>query len=182
MRRASRLQGRARSGAGPLPKRRGAALLWVLMGMLVVGLTFGVLWSQADDMRTRARRMVLAEQARAAARGALAHGLHKVERTLVYFDQRLASRRPPTMDVGKEDPAYLEDLAGSFPLAGEGAKAHYRVMAMTVTMRKAARGGSVLEVDMVAQGGVDTPRGRRREEVRSDFRLYPRRDQAPEER
>lgn len=150
--------------------RRGLGLFWVLMALLVTGLFSGILWSQSADAQRRAGRALLASQADLLARGAHAHALHKVERCLVYFEERLAERQPAVMDVGKEDPEFLRGLSGELVL--EGGKGGYRVIAMQVTRQPASGGGRVFKVAVAAESAVEIAGRRRRERLRGEYRLF----------
>jgi len=151
-------------------RRPGFALVWVVLAMALAVALLGVIWSQAADSRVRARRLLAAARARLLERGALAHGLHKVEKTVAYFDDRLAQGRRVAYDVGKEDPAFLEDLRGRVEFAdGHGS---YRVVAMQVTRQETVRGEGVLKVAMAAEVAIEAGGDRRRERTSGEFRLF----------
>lgn len=138
--------------------------------MVVAAGLLTILWSQLAEGRGRAARMLLGARARVLAKGALAHGLHKVEKTVVYFDDALARRPDPRMDVGGEDPAYLADLHGEVDYAdGRGS---YRVVAMEVSRQESTRGDGVLKVALVAETSVERAGQVRRERLKGEFRLF----------
>lgn len=154
-------------------RRKGSGLVWVLMALLVVSALLGIMWSQGEDSQARLGRMILREQARLLARGALAHGLHKVEKTVIYFDQRLPSQGSGRIDVGREDPRYLLDLVGEVRLQGGAVRGSYRVVSMEVTRQLSTRGGKVFKVGMVAVASVEAADRRWQERMEGEFRLFP---------
>jgi hypothetical protein len=114
--------------------------------------------------------MELAARARLLASGGLAHALHKVEKTIAYFDARLQGGTP--LDVGATDPAYLEDLAGEVDYTqGSGS---YRVVNLVVRRQRTTSGDGVLKVSVAAEAAVEAREERRRERMDGDFRLFGR--------
>ncbi len=153
--------------------RRGIGLAWILVALGVAATLMGTLWSEARSMAARGRRLLRGEQARLLTRGAMSHGLHKVERTASYFEARLGRGPGASIDLGAEDPAYLEDLSGSFDLEG-GGRASWRVVAMQVTRNLSARGEPVYQVRMQVESAVAAGEDRWRESLEGDVRLFPR--------
>jgi DNA polymerase II small subunit/DNA polymerase delta subunit B len=105
-------------------------------------------------------------------KGGLAHGLHKVEKTTIYFQKRMSGKRK-RYDVGKEDPSYLADLTGKVDY--DDGKGSYRVVSMVVHRQETTRGETVLKVEMQVDVAVEISGARRREQLRGDYRLFGRR-------
>lgn len=154
-------------------RRRGIGLAWILMGLALVSVLLGVLWSLSGDSRARARRGMLSLQARLMAQSALNHGLHKVEKSVIYFDQRLPRGGRTRIDVGGEDPAFLRELVGEVDLAGEG-RGSWSVRRMQVEVQETSRGDRAFRVTMGAEGAVDMGGERWRESLDGEFRLFAR--------
>lgn len=151
-------------------KRSGFALVWMLLALVLAAVLLGILWSQGAESRARARRMELSSRARLLASGGLAHALHKVEKTIAYFDARLEGGAP--LDVGGSDPQYMEDLAGEVEYAeGSG---NYRVVSLVVRRQRTTSGDGVLKVSVAAEAAVKARNERRRERLDGDFRLFGR--------
>lgn len=150
--------------------RRGFALVWMLLALVLAAVLLGILWSQGAESRARARRMELSARARLLASGGLAHALHKVEKTTAYFDQRLQGGEP--LDVAASDPAYLAGLRGEVDYAeGSG---NYRVVSLVVRRLRTTSGDEVLKVTVAADAAVEARDERRRERMQGDFRLFGR--------
>lgn len=150
-------------------ERSGLGLVWALMGLGLVAIFMNILWSQNSVRATQESLRDLEVQSRFLGQGALAHGLHKVEKTVAYFDARFARNRAP-FDVGKEDPAFLEDLTGALDYPkGRGS---YRVVTMVVEKQKARGGGGVLRVQLEAETRLEVRGQVRRDRHKGDFRLF----------
>lgn len=151
-------------------RRDGFALVWMLLALVLAAALLAILWSQGAESRARARRMQLAARARLLASGGLAHALHKVEKTIAYFDERLEGGF--ALDVGATDPGYMEDLSGEVDYnLGTGS---YRVVSLVVRRQRTTSGEGVLKVSVAAEAAVEARDERRRERMDGDFRLFGR--------
>lgn len=147
----------------------GFALVWVILALLLAIVLVGILWTQGADSRGRTLRELLSTRVQLLGKGGFAHGLHKVERTTIYFDRHLKKGRR-RMDVGQEDPGYLADLKGEVEY--QNGKGSYRVIGMAVERQETVKGESALKVEMLVDALIEVGEQRRRERIKGEFRLF----------
>lgn len=164
--------GRSRAG------RAGMALALVLVSLGLVAVGVGVLWSQADGMRLLSQRTLAAEQARLLAQSGLAHGLHKLERTRGFLEERLRATPGVTLDLGGAEPAWLAECAGKLSLVG--GTGEWRLVGLKLARRESTSGTVVLEVGMEAEAVVRIGGEARVERASGEYRLYPGGEPGPE--